>query len=151
MKTLVLGLGNPILGDDSVGLKVAGAVCQQLPSDSDIEVDTDCRGGLHLMERLVGYDRAIIIDAICTGAHPPGTILRLGPNDMPTQHTASAHDVNLPTALRLAATMQVKVPSDIAIVAIEAERVLDFEEQCTEQVAAAIPEATKVVLKLLDM
>jgi len=150
MKTLILGLGNPILGDDRVGLKVAALVRQCLPPDSTIEVDEDYWGGLRLMERLVGYDRAIIVDAICTGAHPPGTVLRLGPDDIAAQHTASAHDVNLPTALRLAAALNLKMPEDIRIIGIEADNVLEFAEQCTPAVAAALPRAVGAVLAELN-
>ncbi|MBI5828855.1 MAG: hypothetical protein HZB20_04795 [Chloroflexi bacterium] len=69
MKTLILGLGNPILGDDALGLRVAALVRQRLPPGSAIEVDEEYWGGLRLMERLVGYDKAILIDAICTGTH----------------------------------------------------------------------------------
>jgi hydrogenase maturation protease len=146
MRTLVLGLGNPILGDDSVGLRVAESVQGRLPPDTGIEVDTDFWGGLRLMERLIGYDQAIIIDAICSGLHQPGALLTLGVDDVPTQHTASAHDVNLPTALRLAATMGLSTPQRIVIIAIEAENVLDFGEQLSPAVAAAIPAAVEAVL-----
>ena len=148
-RTLVLGLGNPILGDDGVGLAAAQGVRESLPPDSPVEVDTDCRGGLHLMERLVGYDRAVIIDAICTGQHRPGAVLQLRHDDLATQHSASAHDVNLPTALRLAATVGLKVPADITIVAIEAENVLDFSEQLSPAVQAALPVAIQAVLTSL--
>lgn len=146
MRTLVLGLGNPILGDDAIGLRVAEAVRSSLPHDTAIEVDTDCWGGLRLMERLVGYELAVIVDATCTGDHPPGTILRLGPDDMPTQRTASAHDVTLPTALRLAAEMGLPMPREIVIWGIEAQNVLDFAEELSPAVAAAIPAAVRAVL-----
>ena len=65
-----------------------------------IEVDTDFCGGLRLMERLIGFDRAVIVDAICSGSRPSGSVLRLQPDDLPTLHTGSSHDVSLPTALR---------------------------------------------------
>ncbi len=146
MKTLILGLGNPILGDDALGLRVAALVRQRLPPDSEIEVDEEYWGGLRLMERLIGYDKAILVDAICTGAHPPGTILRLGPDDLPTQHSASSHDVNLPTALEMGRTMRLKMPDDICIIAVEAENVLDFSEQCSPAVTAALPDAVDRVL-----
>ncbi len=146
MKTLILGLGNPILGDDALGLRVAALVRQRLPPDSEIEVDEEYWGGLRLMERLVGYDKAILIDAICTGTHAPGTILRLGPDDLPTQHTASSHDVNLPTALQMGREMHLKFSDDIRIIAVEAENVLDFSEQCSPAVTAALPDAVDRVL-----
>ena len=63
MKTMVIGLGNPILGDDGVGWKVAEEVRKQLPCDMSVNVDCLSVGGISLMEHLIGYDRAILIDA----------------------------------------------------------------------------------------
>jgi hydrogenase maturation protease len=146
MTTLILGLGNPILGDDAVGVLAARMLQKRLAGRPGVEVDEEYHGGLRLMERLAGYDRAIIVDAICSGACPPGTLLRLGPGDLPTQHTASAHDVSLPTALQLAADMGLKVPARIEVFAVEAERVLDFSEECTPAVTAALPQVVAAVL-----
>jgi hydrogenase maturation protease len=150
VKTLVLGLGNPLVSDDSVGLRVAAELKSRLAGRPEIEIDEDCRGGLRLMERLVGYDRAVVIDAICTGA-PPGTIHRLAPDDLPTQRSASAHDVNLPTALALGRQAGLRLPEDrhIRLVGIEAEDILNFGEACTPAVAAAVPLAVAAVLQIL--
>ena len=150
IKTLVLGLGNPILGDDGVGLVIAGLVGQRLPPGLVIEIGQETCGGLRLMERLTGYDRAIIVDAIRTGTHPPGTLHHLGLDDINTQHSASVHDVNLPTAMRLGKTMGLKMPDDIRIIAVEAENTLDFAEECTPAVVAALPLAVEAVLAELS-
>ncbi len=147
MRVLVLGLGNPILGDDGLGLRVADLLRSRLAHGSGIEVDEEHRGGLRLLERLLGSDAAVIVDAIVTGRHPPGTILRFGPGDMPTQHSASGHDVNLPTALRLGISMGLHVPKEVRIVAVEAESVLDFRDDCTAAVTAALPAAAEAVIE----
>lgn len=151
MKVLVIGLGSPLLTDDSVGLKVAQEVRRRIAPSEGVTVDEDVRGGLHLMERLAGYDRAVIVDAIVTGA-APGTILQLTPDDIPTQRSASQHDVNLPTALELGRQLGVHLPAseDILLVGIEADDILTFNEECTPAVAAAIPRAVEVVLAALD-
>ncbi len=150
MRTLILGLGNPILGDDSAGLKVAEIVRQRMALDPSIEVSEDYAGGLRLMERIIGYDQVIIVDAICTGTQPAGTVLHLNSDDIPTQHTASTHDVNLATALQLAITMNLKMPERIRIIAVEAENVLDFSEQCSPAVTLALPRAAEAVLAELQ-
>jgi hydrogenase maturation protease len=152
MKTLVLGLGNPILGDDSVGLRVAHQLGAALSEHPEIDVDIEYWGGLRLMERMVGYERAIIVDAICSGA-PAGTIHILSPGDMPTQRSASAHDVNLPTALEVGRQAGADLPheEDITLMAIEAVEVLTFGERLTAEVEAAIPRAVEVVLAILDL
>ena len=152
MKTLVLGLGNPLVTDDSVGLRVAAALKPLVADRTGVEVDEDYWGGLRLMERMAGYDRAIVIDAISTGA-PPGTIHDLSPGSIPTQRSASAHDVNLPTALELGRQAGVPLPGDenILLVGIEAEDILTFGEECTPAVQAAIPRAVQHVLQALDI
>ena len=151
MKTMVLGLGNPLVSDDSVGLRVAVELKSRLAGRPEVEVGEDYWGGLRLMERLVGWDRAIVIDAICTGA-PPGTIHRLPPDAIPTQRSASAHDVNLPTALALGRQAGLHLPEDrhILLVGIEAEDVVNFGTSCTPAVAAAVPRAVETVLQALD-
>ena len=73
MRTLVLGLGNPLLGDDAVGLKVAALVRERLDGAPGVDVLEEEAGGLRLMERMTGYDRAVLVDAAVTGG-TPGTI-----------------------------------------------------------------------------
>jgi hydrogenase maturation protease len=151
MKILVLGLGNPLVSDDSVGLRVVEALKPLLADRSDIEVSEDYWGGLRLMERMIGYDRAIIIDAIQSGA-VPGTIHRLTPDSISTQRSASAHDVNLPTALEFGRTAGMSLPKNeyILLVGIEAEDILTFADRCTPTVEASIPHAVEVVMKAIE-
>jgi hydrogenase maturation protease len=151
-KTLIIGLGNPIVSDDSVGLKVAQQLRVLLDGRDDVEVQEDYWGGLRLMERMIGYDRAIVVDAICSGAEP-GTIHHLTTGAMSTQKSASAHDVNLATALAFGRQAGVHLPADdqVRLVGIEAEDVVNFGEQCTPAVAAAIPRAIQEVIQLLDL
>jgi len=150
-KTLVLGLGNPLLTDDSIGLHVAQKIRTQWTERPDIEVDEASTGGLQLMERLIGYDRAIIVDAIRTGA-APGTIHHLAPDAIPTQHSASSHDANLATALTLGRQAGAPLPTNdnILLIAIEAADVTTFSETCTPQVTSAIPQAIEAVLTALE-
>lgn len=151
MKTLILGLGNPLITDDSVGLRVVAELRPLLEGCDGIEVDEDYWGGLRLMERMEGYDRAVVIDAIQTG-DAPGTIHHLAVESIPTQRSASAHDVNLPTALAFGRQHGLALPRDenILLVAIEAEDILTFGEACTPAVQAAIPRAVQYVLDVLD-
>ena len=150
MRTLVLGLGNPLLRDDSVGLRVAQALRPSLEGIPGLDVDEDYHGGLRLMERLVGYDRAIIIDAIRSGA-PLGTCHLLNPLDMPTRHSASSHDMDLATALELGRRSGAYLPrtEDVFLVAVEVDDVETFGESLTPEVEAAIPAASWTVQMLL--
>ena len=160
MKILVLGLGNPILTDDGVGVKVAEAVYASLPPDAPIDVSEASVGGLGLMERIVGYDQVILIDALHNGnytspATGPGTIRRLTLEQLrsisPTQHSASAHDTSLVTALDMGRQMGLSIPQEIIIYAIEVENIVDFGEEPTPAVARAIPRVTALVLAELGI
>jgi hydrogenase maturation protease len=150
-RTLIIGLGNPIVADDSIGLRVAAELKSRLADRPDVDVTEDYWGGLRLMERMIGYDRAIVIDAICTGA-PPGTIHHLTTASVPTQKSASAHDVNLPTALAFGRRAGAHLPADedVRLIGIEAEDLINFSDQCTPAVAAAIPRSVQEVIQLLD-
>jgi hydrogenase maturation protease len=150
-KTLIIGLGNPLVSDDSVGLRVAAELRRQLTGRDDVEVTEDYWGGLRLMERMIGYERAIVVDAICTGA-PPGTLHHLTTASIATQKSASAHDVSLPTALAFGRQAGAKLPDDqhVCLLGIEAQDLVNFSEQCTPAVAAAIPRAVREVLQILE-
>ncbi len=145
MKSIVLGLGNPLLADDGVGPWIAREVCTRLGPRATVEVDEVPGGGLRLMERLAGYDVAVLADAICTGQHPAGEVLQLSPADLETRHSGSSHDATLQAVLRLAEVVGFEMP-EIRIVAVEATDVLVFRETCSPPVAAAIPRAATAVL-----
>jgi hydrogenase maturation protease len=151
MKTLILGLGNPILGDDGAGWKVV----ELLPTlDSPLSaIETDCLslGGLSLMERMIGYERVILIDTLVTGQHPCGHVSRFTLAELPNfsaAHTTAAHDTSLQTALRVGNQMGADLPDpeNIWIVGIEAQHVYDFSEELSPSIAAAIPKAIEMVL-----
>lgn len=135
-----------------MGLRVAQQLRPLLLDQPDIEIDEDYWGGLRLMERMVGFDRAIIIDAIFTGAEP-GTIHRLSPGDVPTQHSASAHDVNLPTALEIGRLAGAHLPKseDIILIGVEAVDVQTFDETLSPEVEASLPLAIEAVLSVLNI
>lgn len=152
-KTLVIGLGNPILGDDGVGWKIAEALSSVIPNPSVVEVDTAALGGLSLMERLLGYDRVVLVDSMETGGSPVGSV-RIFPlaslPDPMAGHSSSAHDTSLITALKTAESIGAHTPKQVDVVAVEAHDVYDFSEELSPPVAAAVPEAVQVVLGLLQ-
>jgi hydrogenase maturation protease len=154
---LVIGLGNPILGDDGVGWLVAEQVRLALENGTNkhqpIEIDSLALGGLSLMERMIGYDRVIIIDALTTRKQPNGTIYRVSLEELPdlsAGHTTAAHDTSLQTALNVGRSMGAQLPEQIIIVGVEAEKVYDFTEELSSEVKSAIPKAVQIVMDLLS-
>jgi hydrogenase maturation protease len=150
MKTLVIGLGNPILGDDGAGWQIANVVGQ---NSGSVEVDCLAVGGIGLMERLVGYDRVILVDSINSGFVPQGSVLSFSLEEIPDRamgHLSSAHDTSLQTALQVGRLLGAHLPDQVMIVAIESQEVYAFCETLSPAVSMAIPEAVQKVLELIN-
>ena len=138
--TLVLGMGNPILSDDGVGLLVADRLRESSLPDS-VEVVQSEVGGLRLLELVRGFTRVIIIDALRspaeTGRHP-GEVYRYEAKDFKGGHRyGSAHSIGLDTALELGHKLGYDMPEDVTVFAIEAEDVETFGEELSPPVAEA--------------
>ena len=156
---IVIGLGNPILCDDGVGWRVAHEVREYLAGSGElsarvfVNVVEACVGGLSLVELLVGYDQAVVVDAILTEGGVPGSVYQFDLDDLPgTLNTASAHDTNFATALRALRRFGAVLPNNraISIVAVEAMDVWTFAESCSPAIEAAIPVATAAVVRVIE-
>lgn len=156
-KALIIGLGNPILGDDGVGWRVAEQVISRLreqPARNGhaVSVERLSVGGLALMERLVGYNRAILIDAITVGEGEVGDLLCVSLDALPDYtagHLNSAHDASLKTALQMGREMGYMLPDEIWVVGVRADRVREFSEHLSGRVESAVQVAADRVLELL--
>ena len=149
MKTLVLGLGNSILSDDGVGIRVAHEVANKL-HNPQITISETSAAGLSLLDAIVDYDKVIIIDAIQTKKGKAGQIYRMKPEDFSfAKHLSSPHQINLVTALELGKMLNLAMPQEITIFAVEAKDIASFSEKCTPEVEQAIPEVVKMVLAKL--
>ncbi len=136
MKSLVLGLGNDLLADDAVGIQTVRSLAGELSGKADC-----IESGLHgvaLIDLFIGYDRAIIIDAIQTGSHPPGTILEMVPDDLKSVPTPSPHYTGLPEMIELARQMRLHFPREIRILAVEVSDVITVGGSMSPPVAQAI-------------
>jgi len=150
MKTLILGMGNPIMGDDGVGIWAARALKDRVNEEKVTVMETGM-AGLNLLELLADYDRAILIDAIKTGEGEVGQVYRLKPemfND--TRHAISTHGVDFSTALELGNRLGLNLPKDIVFFGIEVADANIFSEKCTPEVEKAIPVVADMVVQELN-
>ena len=130
-KTLVLGLGNEILSDDGIGPRLVKDLSRRF-ADAHLEFKTVSLGGLEVMELLTGYEKAVLIDAIHTRDGKPGDVYYFSPSDFrETSNLSNLHDVSFLTALRLARTLDLDIPSDLHIIAVEIYEDLVFSENLT--------------------
>lgn len=143
MKTILLGLGNPILTDDGVGVYVVEAVEGDLPPSAEITVRAVSVGGLRLMEEMIGFERAVIVDAwrcdpAAAGAWRRLTLAELT-DQCPTRHSLSDHDTNLATALAIGRRLDLPLPRDVTVFAVDVANLTDFGDSLSPAVAEAVP------------
>jgi hydrogenase maturation protease len=158
-RTIVIGLGNPILGDDGVGWRVADEVEALVRAARlagrpmpDIDIKRLGVGGLRLMECLTGYETAILVDAAEFPDRPIGEVRSCSFDDLADYaagHLDSAHDSSLRTALALGRGLGAALPSSIQAVTVQAHRTDEFGEELSPEVSAAVPEAARIVVDLL--
>jgi hydrogenase maturation protease len=148
MKTLVVGIGSTIRGDDGVGVRAAREFKAGSPDRVDvIELGT---AGLSLLDFVEGFDRLVVIDAIVTGA-PPGKVYQLTGEEVgKTVHLGIGHEADLPTVLSLGQKLSRHMPADVVVVAIEAGDISTFSEELTPEVASAMPEVQARLTNLVE-
>ncbi len=143
MKTLLLGMGNPILSDDSVGVRLAGDLARALGDVAGLFVIEECStGGLNLLDILAGHDRAIVVDAIRTAEGVPGDWYRFDARALrETLNLRNVHDVNFATAMELGRRLGVPLPADerIHLLAVEVADDATFGEALSPALEAAYP------------
>jgi hydrogenase maturation protease len=153
MRVLVLVLGNPILCDDSVAFHVLEHMRPSLPEESDdLAFEEACTGGMDLLVYVMDFDRVLIIDAIMTGRDPPGTVRTYRVEDLKESiHVDSPHHTNFSTALELGHKVHPeRMPEEILIVGVEVDNIQDFTEELTPAVGAAVPDAARAALGILE-
>ena len=139
--TVIIGMGNPLLSDDGVGIAVAHAVAECLRYSMNLTVTELHTGGIRLMEAMAGFKRAVVVDAMLSGA-APGTVRRFDPKDfVTTKNTFSSHDTDFATAYDLGRMAGVPLPEQVSFWGIEAREFDCFGERFTTEVAAALPGA----------
>lgn len=150
MKTLVVGMGNPILCDDAVGVRLARDFKEELGRIPGVEIVEECSvGGLNLIDLFLGCRRVIILDSIRTAGGEPGawhsfTAAAL----LETIHLANIHDVNFATAHALGKAMGMDLPdlSDILIFGVEIKENRVFSASMSPELEELYPRYAAEIL-----
>jgi len=151
MKTIVLGVGNLILGDDGVGIHVVNELKKTI-QDSNITIDEAITGGMNLLDLILNYEKAIIIDAVKSETEEAGTVKRIPIKDFNTMHSCNPHDVSLIEAIKMAKKLgETKIPKEIIIIGIMMKEIpCEFGEKLSKNIAAAVPRAVEMTLNELN-
>lgn len=149
MKTLLVGMGNPILTDDSVGVRLAQQFKELIRSNDKVDVVEECSvGGLNLLDVFAGYDRAIVLDSVKTKGGVPGAWYFFDANALrETEHLTNVHDANFATAMELGRRVGMALPAAdrIYVFGVEVADNITFSENMTPALAAAYPQCAKEI------
>lgn len=137
----ILGLGNPVLCDDAVGLHVAAEVKRLLREEPIIGVTvlTSTRAGFELIELLSGFSHALIIDCLELPHPVPGCIRRLELSSLcGSVRLVGVHDISVVDAFELASTLGTRMPGTVEIYAVEGGDTQTLIEEMTPSVTAVV-------------
>jgi hydrogenase maturation protease len=148
-KSVIVGLGNPILSDDAVGIVVARRVYESLNPDANVDFIEAGVGGFELVEMLYGYDKAVMVDAMQTDLGSPGEfclvdLLTATPPEIP----AMTHHMGLIEGLELARRLDMRIPRSVRLYAVEVEDITTFGTSLTDAVAVAVPRMVEHILSV---
>ena len=150
LKTLVLGLGNDLYGDDGVGIHVVNRLSKESSDFPGVEFVPCSLTGLALLDFFIGYDNLILVDTIKRQDPVPGTIHILNAMDLRHIPGPSPHYVSIPQTIEIGRQTGLKVPESIEIVAVEAVNMYQLGEGLSREMTDALPkilEATRAVIK----
>lgn len=149
-RTLLLAMGNDILGDDGVAWEIARALAPRL-SAAGVDVEITAEAGIALMELMSGYERCVLLDAFETDAHVAGTLLELTREDFQETIAPSPHYCGLPEMFAAAERMEIPMPSVLRVIGVCVPDARTIREGLSPQIAASMPElCERVAAKVLD-
>jgi hydrogenase maturation protease len=148
-KILVYGIGNPYRCDDAVGIKTAEEIGRQI-RDPRLTIKWGSIDGVAILDEIIGYDRVIFVDSVKTEKGKPGEIYRIKPPSGKDAGSFASHGINFITGLQFGKKFGLHMPRRVEIFAIEIEDNTSFSEECTPNVAAAIPKLAETILKEID-
>lgn len=117
--TVVIGLGNPLMGDDGLGIVVARQLLSRTDLPDGVQVVDGGTWGLNLLPVIEDAERVLLVDAIDT-AEAPGTLIRLSRERLPRYLATkiSPHQVDLRDVLALA-ELRGTLPEDTTAIGLQ--------------------------------
>lgn len=146
-KCVVIGIGNPFLQDDRAGV----VVVQHLERDGlACQTEIVYTVGFEVMDKVRGYERAIIVDA-CTLGHAPGSIHEVSVDDIFTTHALiNSHAITLGTSLKTGyVCFPEEMPQDLRILLIEVKEIKEFTRQMSPEVEEAVAEVVERIKNMV--
>ncbi len=147
MKAVVIGLGNDIMRDDALGLRVAMALGSHPSLPSSVEVVETGEMGLSLLDFLVGKEWALIVDSVITEEKPVGYIHRIDSKDTGSFPTRNPHNMGIEEILDLGRGLGLDLPREVIVMAMEVKENDRFGDEMTREAEAGFAPFLDAVLQ----
>lgn len=147
MRPLVVGIGNPLLGDDAVGLEAARRIAE---ARDDVEVVDAVGTGFELLDLIEGRSHVLLLDAFMSGTAPLGALHFFDRDDFRHAVAPGPHYAGLPEALEMAEILGLPLPQELRALAVEIEDKYEFQEGLDPVIAQALPHMVRAAQILLD-
>ena len=149
MRAVVLGIGNTILSDEGLGVRVVEHLLRDYAFPEGVQCIDGGTSGMELIEDLSNLDLLIVIDVIKAGV-PKGQLIRIAGTDVPVffRKKLSPHQIALPDVLASLEFLGT-APKDIVVLGVEPES-LELGTELTAGVAACLPMLTEAAVAELQ-
>jgi hydrogenase maturation protease len=152
-RILVLGVGNSILKDEGFGIHVVEELQRrraELKIPETVDIIDGATLGISLLYYIEGRDKIILLDVVNANADP-GDIFRFTSQEIKTKqvtYKVSMHQVTLFDVLTMA-ELTGRMAPEAVVIAVQ-PGVIDWGEELTPEVKAAVPKVIDMVLKELE-
>jgi hydrogenase maturation protease len=146
MKTLVLGIGNPILSDDGVGLSIARSLQAELEGVDVIAADVS---GLNLLDLIQGYDELYVIDSLISPGAALGTLKKL-PKGEGGCHFFSSHGLGFFEIMEFGKALGLKIPELLSVYGIEIGKEVVFGRDLSSALLERTAEICRIIREDID-
>lgn len=148
MTTSVIGVGNPLMGDDGAGLEAMRRLEARWRLPADVQTVDGGTWGMNLLHVMEEADAVILLDAIRAG-ESPGTVVRLDRDELPRMfvHKISPHQIDLQEVLALA-ELRGGLPERMVALGVEPERI-ELGVELSGTVRASMDALESVLIELL--
>jgi hydrogenase maturation protease len=147
-KTVVIGVGSPLMGDDGVGVAAVERLREEVGSVEGVAFLDGGTWGMQLLPAIEDADRLLVLDAIRDGG-PPGVVLRREKDEIPRllYQKVSPHQIDLREVFAVA-ELRGTFPAEAVALGVEPDRV-ELRDGLSEAVQSALPDLLAAVVEQL--
>jgi hydrogenase maturation protease len=147
---VVLGLGNPLMGDEGIGVYLVERLAKSAAEYPDVDFVDAGTGGLTVLHQIEGRRKAVFIDCAFMDQEP-GAIRRFAPDEVRTRKVLtrqSLHEADLMQILAMAAQLG-QAPKQVVLFGIQPQRV-EPGQGLSGTLSARIDEYVGLILQELE-